>query len=73
VSQSSTDLRDAEDLLANAEMIRRHWPGAPARLWCKFSDGRRVAGDGVSDQAARTAFQSAGAAWSLKRRRLREN
>jgi hypothetical protein len=44
-----------------------------ARLWCKFSDGRRVAGDGVSDQAARTAFQSAGAAWSLKRRRLREN
>jgi hypothetical protein len=32
VSQSSTDLRDAEDLLANAEMIRRHWPGAPAKV-----------------------------------------
>ncbi len=30
VNQSSTDLRDAEDLLANAELIRRHRPGAPA-------------------------------------------
>lgn len=24
-----TDLRDAEDLLANADLIRRHWPTAP--------------------------------------------
>lgn len=25
-----TNLRDAEDLVANAELIRRHWPSAPA-------------------------------------------
>jgi CHAT domain-containing protein len=32
VSQSSKDLRDAEDLLASAEQVRRHWPGAPAKM-----------------------------------------
>jgi tetratricopeptide (TPR) repeat protein len=27
-----TDLRDAEDLLANADLIRRHWPTAPKNM-----------------------------------------
>ena len=27
-----TDLRDAEDLLADAELIRRHWPTAPKNM-----------------------------------------
>ena len=29
-NQRLLDLRDCEDALANAEMLRRHWPGAPA-------------------------------------------
>jgi len=31
-NQSLLDLRDCEDALANAELLRRHWPGAPVGM-----------------------------------------
>ena len=60
--EPDTDGHHAQTLIVasmSANLTRAGWwEGSGA----KFLDGRRIAGDRVSDQAASTAFQRAGAA-----------